>query len=186
VEAGEMDMVKVTVKKGNTVYRLAHQYGTTVKEISDINHLTNPSIIHVGQVLKIPQKSAKKFDHTKEKANRETVMALALPDLPRGSNLGEFTLTAYTAGHESTGKRPEDVGYGITSSGETVADGVTIAVDPHVIPIGSRVYIEGIGYRIAQDTGSAIKGHRIDVYMNDLEAARQFGIKKHVRVQLVK
>ena len=48
---------------------------------------------------------------------------------------------------------------------------MTIAVDPSVIPIGSRVYIEGLGYFVAQDTGSAIKGRRIDVFMNDLEEA---------------
>jgi len=62
---------------------------------------------------------------------------------------------------------------------------VTIAVDPSVIPIGSRVYIEGLGYFVAQDTGSAIKGKRIDVFMNDLEEALQFGVKKGVRVAIV-
>lgn len=99
--------------------------------------------------------------------------------------LGTFTLTAYTAGPESTGKSPGDPGFGITASGARVAEGVTIAVDPKVIPIGSRVYIEGIGYRTAQDTGGAIKGNRIDVYMDSVNQARIFGVKKGVRVMLV-
>lgn len=99
--------------------------------------------------------------------------------------MGTFTLTAYTAGAESTGKSPGDPGYGITASGARVSDGVTIAVDPRVIPMGSRVYIEGIGYRIAQDTGGAIKGNRIDVYIESLNEARLFGVKRNVKVMLV-
>lgn len=99
--------------------------------------------------------------------------------------MGDFTLTAYTAGPESTGKAPGHPAYGITATGAKAREGVTIAVDPKVIPIGSRVYIEGIGYRTAQDVGGAIKGNRIDVFMNDLSEARKFGVKKHVRVMLV-
>ncbi|MGA9175565.1 MAG: 3D domain-containing protein, partial [Thermoactinomyces sp.] len=177
--AGRADDIKVIVKKGDTVYGLARKYGTTVEKIRDINHLTNPSLIRVGQVLKISQKSIPTF--TAEERDPASSPVLAFPDLPRGRTLGEFTLTAYTAGPESTGKKPGDPDFGITSSGEHAEEGVTIAVDPRLIPIGSRVYIEGIGYRIAQDTGSAIKGNRIDVFMNDVRAAKQFGVKKHIK-----
>jgi 3D (Asp-Asp-Asp) domain-containing protein len=180
---GQADMIYVTVKKGDTVYELARKYGTTVEKISDINHLTNPSLIRVGQILKILQKSIPAMEA--EESSPAGVPVSAFPDLPRGQALGEFTLTAYTAGPESTGKKPGDPGFGITSSGERAEEGVTIAVDPRFIPIGSRVYIEGIGYRVAQDTGSAIKGKRIDVFMNDVHVARQFGVKKHVKVEII-
>lgn len=87
-------------------------------------------------------------------------------------------LTAYTAGAESTGKNPGDPGYGITATGTRATEGITIAVDPEVIPLGWWVYIPGVGYRRAEDTGSAVKGKIIDVYIEDLSKAKKFG-RKH-------
>lgn len=51
----------------------------------------------------------------------------------------------------------------------------TIAVDPSVIPLGSKVYVEGYGLAIASDTGGAIKGNKIDIYMNSLSDCISFG-----------
>ena len=84
--------------------------------------------------------------------------------------------SAYTAGYESTGKRPGDKGYGITASGTKAVKG-TVAVDPRVIPLGSKLYVEGYGYATAQDTGSAIKGNKIDLFYDSLYEAKKFGRK---------
>jgi 3D (Asp-Asp-Asp) domain-containing protein len=171
---------EVTVHKGETLYSIAKRYGIKVGKIAEANGLANPSHIREGQVLKVPIAEVKV-----RKTDEPALPALSLPFLARGRYAGEFTLTAYTAGLESTGKKPGDPNSGVTSSGEKVTEGITIAVDPKVIPIGSRVYIEGIGYRVAQDVGGAIKGKRIDVYMSDVKEARKFGVKNGVRVEIV-
>lgn len=161
----------VIVKAGETVSELAEKHGISIEDIVRLNGLEDPDVIYTGQKLIIEKNPVQ--------------LASAIPAMKRGRELGGFTLTAYTAGPESTGKQPGDAGYGITSSGNPVVEGVTIAVDPEVIPIGSRVYIEGFGYRVAQDTGGAIKGNRIDIYMADVAEARQFGVKRNVRVEMV-
>lgn len=53
-----------------------------------------------------------------------------------------------------------------------------IAVDPRVIPLGSLVHVHGYGTYLAADTGGAIKGHKIDVHMNTVPEALQFGRRK--------
>jgi tetratricopeptide (TPR) repeat protein/3D (Asp-Asp-Asp) domain-containing protein len=76
------------------------------------------------------------------------------------------------------------VPYIATKSGQPLVDGVSIAVDPSVIPLNSWVYIESIGWRRADDTGGAIKGKRIDVFMNaPRRVAMDFG-KKNLNVVL--
>ncbi|MCK9859204.1 3D domain-containing protein [Paenibacillus sp. ATY16] len=99
--------------------------------------------------------------------------------------LKNVTLTAYSAGVASTGKDESHPGYGITASGAKVKEGRTIAVDPDVIPIGWWVYIEGIGFRRAEDTGSAINGNKIDVYFDSTSYANKFGRKKGYTVYVL-
>lgn len=53
-----------------------------------------------------------------------------------------------------------------------------IAVDPNVIPLGSKVYVEGYGTAIAGDIGSAIKGNRIDIFIPSETEALKFGVQK--------
>lgn len=53
-----------------------------------------------------------------------------------------------------------------------------IAVDPRVIPLGSKVWVEGYGNAIAGDTGGAIKGNKVDLFMASESSARQWGRKK--------
>lgn len=63
-----------------------------------------------------------------------------------------------------------------TKLGTKMAEGRTIAVDSSIIPLGSRVYIDGYGVFIAEDTGGAIKGNRIDVCVSNHSRAYELGI----------
>lgn len=97
---------------------------------------------------------------------------------------GTFTLTAYNLDRQSTGKSPGDPAYGITASGTGASTGRTVAVDPRIIPYGSLLYIDGLGWRIAEDTGGAIHGHHIDVLVDSRRTAMQFGVKHDRRVEV--
>lgn len=99
--------------------------------------------------------------------------------------LTNVVLTAYDAGVESTGKSEEHPQYGITYSGTRVQEGRTIAVDPKAIPMGWWVYIEGYGFRRAEDKGSGVKGRMIDIYYDDHNFTVQFGKKRGATVYIV-
>jgi 3D (Asp-Asp-Asp) domain-containing protein len=83
---------------------------------------------------------------------------------------GIFTVTAYSPDPQDSGRWGT-----LTKSGVTAVEGVTIAADWSVLPPGTEVYIDGVGYRTVQDVGGAVKGRHIDVYLNTHAQAEQFG-----------
>lgn len=91
--------------------------------------------------------------------------------------LGEYTLTAYCACPICCGQWSN----GYTATGTLATEGRTIAVDPGVVPYGSKVLLiwpDGTQHEyIAEDCGSGINGNRIDVFIADHEAARVFGVQ---------
>lgn len=88
--------------------------------------------------------------------------------------LGKFTLTAYCRCSKCCGKSD-----GITTSGKKVKANHTIAVDPKVIPLGTEVVINRKIY-VAEDTGGAIIGNRIDVFFDSHSDALDFGRQKAI------
>ena len=90
----------------------------------------------------------------------------------------EMEATAYTDDVESQGKW-----VGQTASGMKPQVGV-VAVDPKVIPLGTKLYVEGYGECVAGDTGGAIKGNKIDLFMDTREECIEFG-RQVVRVRIV-
>lgn len=73
--------------------------------------------------------------------------------------LGSFECTAYSDDPAENG------GWNTTASGTDILPYHSIAVDPRVISLGTTLYVEGWGYGIAEDTGGAIKGSRLDLCM---------------------
>ncbi len=88
-------------------------------------------------------------------------------------SLGLFTVTAYCKCEKCCGKWSDSP----TASGTKPTQGRTIAVDPSVIALGEKVTIDGTTYT-AEDTGSAIKGKRIDLYFDSHAEAEAYGKKQ--------
>lgn len=111
-------------------------------------------------------------------------------EVVRYSKVMDMKATAYTASLKDTGKAPGHPLFGITATGMKARKGV-IAVDPKVIPLHTKMYVEILdkntpdyGLCIAGDVGSAIKGNKIDLYYDSQEYVDRFGVKK-VRVYIL-
>ncbi len=106
----------------------------------------------------------------------------AAPEAGKSQTVLDVKATAYAPGPHDNDQWGDK-----TYLGTTVRPGV-IAVDPKIIPLGSKVYLEypdGTGhYAVAEDTGGAIKGNRIDIAMSSVDKAYDFGIK-NVKVHVV-
>ncbi|MDY0404453.1 LysM peptidoglycan-binding domain-containing protein [Virgibacillus sp. 179-BFC.A HS] len=189
------------VQKGDTLTKIANKFDVDIKDIKNWNNLDS-DIIVVGQKLEIkgvnvpkenePTPVAKKAPET----SNNTQQASAQPakkaeqnnnnnaepakkaeqsnnnnNAPKGKTVS-VKATAYTANCDGCS--------GVTSTGiDLKADpnAKVIAVDPNVIPLGSKVYVEGYGYATAGDVGGAIKGHKIDVHMPTDAKADAWGVK---------
>lgn len=162
-EAYESDYVKYYLMAQPSIdaaYKVYYQYE------NDINTFEEQEKIEA-------QKRAEQ--EAKKKAEQE-----AKKQQSQNKNKGKFKLTAYCNCKKCCGKWAG----GPTASGKMPKQGRTIAVDPKVIPLGSKVIINGKTY-IAEDTGSAIKGNRIDVYFDSHSEALKFGVQ-YANVHVVK
>lgn len=105
----------------------------------------------------------------------------SLDDIKIASNM-ETKWTAISM--EATAYTKYDAGCtAYTYSGNDLKRGL-VAVDPTVIPLGTKLYIPGYGYAIADDIGGAIKGHKIDLSMDTLDEAFTFG-RRQITVYII-
>ncbi|WP_282034742.1 LysM peptidoglycan-binding and 3D domain-containing protein [Metabacillus indicus] len=181
-----------TVVAGDTLWSIGEKFGVSVEHIKGKNDLQS-DLIHPGQELVVysdadngkpapaPAKPSEKPKDTNPSVNEASASAVSENDVKEESVAKEMTVTAtaYTAFCDGCS--------GTTATGVDLRanpDKKVIAVDPNVIPLGSKVYVEGYGYATAEDTGGAIKGDRIDVFIPTQDAAVAFG-KREVNVKVL-
>lgn len=163
-EQGKKEMTYETVVANNTVQSTKKISETTVQEPVDKIVLVGTKVKETKKVKEVVATKTEKPVAEKEEKATETVETKA--EAPAAATSGrtmQVEATAYTGG-------------GITATGINLNDNSkVIAVDPSVIPLGSRVLIDGYGEYIAGDTGGAINGNIIDVYVASHSEAISFG-----------
>lgn len=168
-----------TVVKGDNLYRIALTHNISVESLKEWNNLGS-ALIYPGDELKVIGEAvvvSKKEESVVSSVPVETpsivkVEAAAAPEENVSKEM-VVTATAYTAYCEGCSGT---TAYGIDLRANP--DSKVIAVDKNVIPLGTKVWVEGYGVAIAGDTGGAIKGNKIDVFIPSYENAMAWGVKK--------
>ena len=189
----KISLVKVEVKKEKETQDI--NYDVVVEEDSNLDsgleEIKQDGITGEKEVVyevvykngKQVSKSVKSTKVTKEPVNKIVAQGTRKTIASRNGQLLNYKSVIYC---ESTAY----TGGGVTATGSVPVrnpNGIsTIAVDPRVIPLGSLVYVEGYGQAIAADTGGAINGNIVDVYVNSTdEAINGWGRKYNVAVYIL-
>lgn len=155
------------VKKGDNLWDLAKAHHVKVSQLKKWNKLKSDKILP-GKILVFKDGATAPATKTSKKSG-QAIKAKT----KKAKKKITVKATAYTASCAGCS--------GTTATGINLKRNPkkkVIAVDPSVIPLGSKVYVQGYGEAIAADTGGAIKGNRIDVFTPSQKDAIDFGVKK--------
>jgi 3D (Asp-Asp-Asp) domain-containing protein len=164
-----------TVQQGDSLYTIAKKHHVSVSNLQAWNNLKSTTI-HPNQKLAVVSGGNKA---------KQVATSKAVAKTPSRSDAGkvvkEFTVSssAFTASCNGCS--------GLTATGinlKSNPDTKVIAVDPNVIKLGTKVYVEGYGYAIAGDTGGSIKGNKIDVFFSTKAEAYKWG-RKTVKIKIL-
>jgi len=193
ISSKEKTQEQYKVQKGDSLWKIAQKFNVSISNIKSWNNL-NSDIIMIGSTLSVAGQSSAPVssepvqkqepvqkEQTTQKAAPKQETAKAESSSVSQSVQKEMTVTAtaYTANDGGIS--------GITATGVNLnknPNAKVIAVDPNVIPLGSKVYVEGYGEAIAADTGGAIKGNKIDVHVPSKSQAKNWGVKS-VKVKVL-
>lgn len=176
-------------KQENSAYKLKiSELSSSVQALEKENLKLKRNLVEVKKANTALKSKLDKSRVAKINAQKDTDSKSSgvIAQKVNSNNYYETTMevTAYTAGYESTQKKKGDKGYGLTASGAYVKEGVTIAC-PKSMKFGTVVEIDGYGKRVCQDRGGAIKNGKLDLYMDSVIKAKNFGRKK-VKVKVFK
>ncbi|WP_421535790.1 LysM peptidoglycan-binding domain-containing protein [Priestia sp. D3YE.R1] len=172
------------VQPGDTMWSVAQRHGISISQLKQWNNLSS-NTIYINQVLQVggqaavqakPSTPATTAPSTPSTSTPAPAPAQESKSVSKEITVEATAYTAYCAGCS-----------GITATGIDLRSNPNrkvIAVDPRVIPLGSRVYVEGYGEAIAGDTGGAIKGTRVDLFMASQSSALNWG-RKTVKLQIL-
>ncbi|KQU19871.1 peptidoglycan-binding protein [Bacillus sp. Leaf75] len=164
------------VQPGDTMWSVAQRHGISISQLKQWNNLSS-NTIYINQVLQVGgQAAAQAKPSTPSTSTPAPAPAQESKSFSKEITVEATAYTAYCAGCS-----------GITATGIDLRSNPNrkvIAVDPRVIPLGSRVYVEGYGEAIAGDTGGAIKGTRVDLFMASQSSALNWG-RKTVKLQIL-
>lgn len=190
--------VTYVVQQGDTLAKIAQAYGVSVNQLVAWNKLSSEDMIFAGDTLALnkgsahlakvtspaqpvqqasAQQSAPKApaQQAKKQASQQAPAQIS-SSVARTYTMEATAYTAYCAGCS-----------GVTANGTDLRANPglkVIAVDPSVIPLGTKVWVEGYGEAIAADTGGAIKGNKIDVFVPTTDQAYAWG-RKTVTVKVL-
>ena len=172
------------VQPGDTMWSVAQRHGISISQLKQWNNLSS-NTIYINQVLQVGGQAAAQAKPSTPSPAAPSTPSTSAPapaqaqeskSVSKEITVEATAYTAYCAGCS-----------GITATGIDLRSNPNrkvIAVDPRVIPLGSRVYVEGYGEAIAGDTGGAIKGTRVDLFMASQSSALNWG-RKTVKLQIL-
>ena len=178
-----------TAVKGDCMWNISMEYDVDLAELLELNEMTEESILHIDQEVKIPDEeyelqgivveSVEQPQIIEEEYNQPVVEEYVQPQVTTGYSIGSFAITYYSA-YDGTQ-------IGITAGGTSMAGGNIytsdgyriIATDPSVIPLGTIVRVttsNGESFLAkADDSGGAIKGNKIDIAVSSPSQAFALG-----------
>ena len=172
-----------TVAAGDTLYKIAKANGISLDALMSWNGITGHMIypgdklvVKGGSPISVPKAPAATAPATPATAPEKAAAPAASQQSGKEMTVSATAYTAFCAGCS-----------GITATGIDLRSNPNqkvIAVDPTVIPLGSKVWVEGYGEAIAGDTGGAIKGNKIDVFIPSQGAALDWG-RKTINIKIL-
>ena len=200
VKKDDNGVQEYTIKWGDTLSVISEATGVSLDSLVQVNEIQNANLIYPGTVLRFSadQKEVsvnngeEEHSYRVQENNEVTEVEKSEATTPTYSEpSAEETAQASQGGYyltvEATAYSYNEPGLGYyTATGIDLRSNPTvIAVDPSVIPLGSLIEVPGYGVAIAGDTGSAIKGNKIDLHFVSVDQANQWG-RRTVTIKILK